>query len=150
MQLDVKIEGTDKLNRATQEMREAVARELQIALRAGGERVRDEAISSITEGNKSGRIYKRGNVTHRASAAGEAPANDTGRLAGSIQAIQKDNEALVIAGRGAVKYARFLEFGTERMAERPFMVPALEKNRAWIIERLQKAVRNAAIKAVKK
>jgi hypothetical protein len=36
-----------------------------------------------------------------------------------------------------------------RPAPRPFMQPALEKNKAWIAERLNKAVRIAAAKNVK-
>jgi HK97 gp10 family phage protein len=150
MNLSVQIEGLDRIGNATQAVRDSVAREIQVALKASGERVRGEAIKSILEGNKSGKIYRRGSVTHKASAPGEAPANDTGRLASSIISIQNKDESLVIAGRGQVKYAAFLEFGTERMAERPFMLPALEKSRNWIKERLNKAVRDGAVKAGKK
>lgn len=150
MNLSVKIDGLDRLRSSSQNVRDSVERELKAALKSSGERVRGEAIKSILEGNKSGVLYRRGSVTHKASAAGEAPANDTGRLASSIISIQNESEALVIAGRGSVKYARFLEFGTERMAERPFMIPALEKSKKWIIERLNKAVRDGAIKASKK
>jgi hypothetical protein len=33
-----------------------------------------------------------------------------------------------------------LEVGTSKMAARPAAVPAMEKNRGWIIDRLTKAV----------
>ena len=99
------------------------------------------------------RIYKRRTVTHQASAPGEAPASDTGRLVNSINSYMdtiEDDSAFVVAGRGTVKYARALEFGTTKMAARPFMFPALEKSKAWIQERLAKAVRTAAANSVRK
>lgn len=148
MEIAVKIEGLDKLSANLTQVRASIEKELTGAIRSAAEKVRGEAIQSILEGSKSGRVYKRGNVTHRASAPGEAPASDTGRLASSIQVIQTGLESLVIAGRGQVKYARFLEFGTSKMAERPFMIPALEKSRAWITTRLQKAVKDG-VKKVK-
>lgn len=141
MNLTVKIDGLDQLSRSSRMVRQSVEREMQIGLKLSSEKVRESAIESILSGNKSGRTYVRGSVTHRASAKGEAPANDTGRLASSIITIQNSLEALVIAGRGMVRYASFLEFGTTKMGERPFMMPALEKNRTWIIDRLKRAVR---------
>jgi hypothetical protein len=41
------------------------------------------------------------------------------------------------------KYALMLEVGTSKMAARPAAVPAMEKNRPWIIYRLTQAVRTA-------
>jgi HK97 gp10 family phage protein len=62
---------------------------------------------------------------HRASAPGEAPAIDTGHLVNSIQ-IEKTGQAqrTITVGAG---YALALELGTRRMAARPSMRPALEK-----------------------
>ena len=37
-------------------------------------------------------------------------------------------------------YSKFLEFGTVKMLPRPFMFPALEKHRAKIIQRINKAI----------
>jgi HK97 gp10 family phage protein len=150
MNLEVKIEGLDNIHKATQAMRDLAAKEVRLALAASGERVRGEAIKSILEGGKSGRVYKRGNIIHKASAQGEAPANDTGRLAGSISTYPNGTEQTVVAGRGLAKYARLLEFGTSKMGERPFLQPALEKSKAWIIKRLNDAVVRAAMKSVKK
>lgn len=150
MNLTVQIEGLDKIRNATTSMTRLVDNELKIALKASGEKVRGEAIQSLLEGGKSGKRYKRGNKIHTASAPGEAPANDTGRLAGSIHTIVDAHEALIIAGRGQVKYAKMLEFGTRFIAERPFMYPALEKSRQWIIKRLNDAVVRAARKSLGK
>src|SRR5262249_49879155 len=142
MDFSVQIEGLDKLAQASSEIKQAVANEVEKGLFASAQKVRTEAITSIQNGQKSGRLYKRRTVIHRASAPGEAPATDTGRLANSITAYNGGNgEAFTVAGRGTALYAPLLEFGTSKMAPRPFMVPALEKSKAWIVARLQDAVR---------
>lgn len=81
-------------------------------------KIRTTAVELVQRGPKTGKTY--GN--HQASAPGEAPATDTGSLAGSIK-IRKGEEGTwyVVAG---VAYASYLEFGTERMEARPFMTPA--------------------------
>lgn len=65
---------------------------------------------------------------HTASAPADAPAVDTGHLRNSI-GVQKIGEGAYRVGTD-VKYALYLEFGTRRMAARPFMRPALEAVRA--------------------
>jgi HK97 gp10 family phage protein len=87
-------------------------------------RIRTEAIKLILEGSKSGHVYKRRSVTHKASAPGEAPASDLGRLVQSIRVDHTPNSltARVVAG---TKYAKLLELGTQSMRPRPFMAPAV-------------------------
>ena len=76
----------------------------------------------ILSGQKTGRRYKRGEKSyHTASAAGEPPANDTGRLASSIVADSKRMESTFSAN---VDYASHLEYGTKKMQPRPFMRPS--------------------------
>ncbi len=139
--INIQIDGLDLIKGQSDKIKIAIEREINIALRSSAERIKDSAVSSILEGNKTGRIYKRGSVFHRASSAGQSPANDTGRLAGSIFTMSRPLESMVIAGRGLVRYARHLEFGTENMAERPFMMPAFIKNKDWILSRISKAVK---------
>lgn len=89
-------------------------------------------------GPKSGRIYRRSHETrrrssgnpfrrleliHRASAPGEAPANDTGSLARSFK-MRFPSQFLGELEIGAA-YAEFLELGTGRMAARPYVGPAI-------------------------
>lgn len=71
---------------------------------------------------KSGAMYG----DHQASAPGEAPAIDTGVLAASIQTEISGTEGQVFTN---AEYAEFLEFGTVRMAARPYMTPAAEAAR---------------------
>tara|TARA_R100000482_G_C5118173_1_gene144210 strand:+ start:252 stop:680 length:429 start_codon:yes stop_codon:yes gene_type:complete len=97
--------------------------------------VRNTAVESIKSGNKSGRVYKRGSVTHVASAPGQAPAADTGFLDSQITTEVKvqDNKVIgqIIA---SAPYAKHLEFGTSNILPRPFMQPALQKNKKKIVE----------------
>ncbi len=152
MEFSVQVEGLERIAKATREVQENIDRELNVALFASAKYVERQAKQSIVSGEKSGRTYKRRSVTHQASAPGEAPASNTGRLVNSINSylVKEKNTALVVAGRGTVKYAALLEFGTRLMAARPFMFPALESSRDWIRERLAAAVRKAAAKSVRK
>ena len=85
---------------------------------------RNECIRLIQQGTKSGRVYGK----HQASAPGEPPATDLGRLVQAIHVKHGSGSltALVVAGTA---YAKLLEFGTSRMAPRPFMRPAAKNVR---------------------
>ena len=79
---------------------------------------------------KHGRRSRRGRKWHTASAPGEAPAIDTGRLRQSItHQFEKtaDGQDFVVIGTtiGSPPYPRYLEFGTSRMKPRPAWLPAL-------------------------
>lgn len=142
MDLRVEVQGLDKIPKNNKRLMESIQEELSKALLASALKVESDAKTSIARGPKTGRIYVRGNITHRASAPGQAPATDTGRLINSIVSyVDKSKLAgFIIAGRGAVKYARMLEFGTVKMAARPFMLPALKKNKQWIFDRVKQAM----------
>ena len=94
----------------------------------GTEAVRNDAVTSIQSGPKTGRVYRRRGVEHQASAPGEAPASDTGRLVGSIRT---EYNMRTLSGRviASTTYAAALEYGTPRMEPRPYMRPALAGRR---------------------
>ena len=104
---------------------------------------RNTAVESILQGAKSGVTYSKYNPrrTHTASAAGEPPASDTGYLANNIL-VNIDADGFGASVESRADYSSFLEFGTSKMAARPFMQPALEENRAKI-----KRLQNQMIKA---
>jgi hypothetical protein len=66
-----------------------------------------------------------------ASAPGEAPAVQTGRLYGSIEVIKGQPLSRLIWARD--KKAHLLELGTRKMAPRPFLRPALWKNASKLL-----------------
>lgn len=106
---------------------------------AGTELVKETAIKSIQSGNKSGRIYQRRGITHQASAPGEPPASDTGRLVQSTQT-QFDTGELLGQVVFRTAYAAPLEFGTSRIEPRPYARPALEANRDKISQAIEREV----------
>jgi hypothetical protein len=63
---------------------------------------------------------------HRASAPGEPPASDTGRLLSSISHDIRVEDTLVARVGSPLKVAEWLELGTSKMAPRPFARPALD------------------------
>ena len=104
----------------------------QLVGRAGN-LVRNTAVNSINQGAKSGVVYEKYNPrrTHKASAAGEPPATDTGFLVSNIF-LNVDTDGLGASVESRADYSSFLEFGTSKMAARPFMQPALEENKPKI------------------
>lgn len=133
-----------------------VERAINDTLKGCAQIVANDAKQSVARGPKTGRIYTTRfarnrstgrifpvgtRVPHQASAPGEAPATDTGKLVGSIVADAKDGVATVEA-RSA--YALWLEYGTRYMLPRPFLLPAFERNR----ERCANVLRAAMASAV--
>lgn len=94
-----------------------------------------DAQEAIQTGEKSGKQTK----NHRASAPGQAPATDTGNLVIS-GAVDVGADGLTATVTFSSEYAEDLELGTVRMAPRPFLAPAVEKNREAFVDALVKAV----------
>lgn len=104
------------------------------ALFAGGNAIAVEAQLSITRGAVSGK-------NHRPSAPGEAPNQDTGVLGNNIETVQV--EPLRVQVTSNAPYSAPLEFGTSKMAARPFMRPARDKTRSEVEDLVVAAVRRA-------
>ena len=114
---------------------------LKQIMSASGDLIRNEAIQSIMSGSKGGRTYEKYNPrrTHIASSDGQPPASDTGFLVSNItKNIKMNGHQIEVESRA--NYSKFLEFGTQIMKARPFMFPALEKNKPKI-RRLLKTVK---------
>lgn len=102
------------------------------ALYEAGELVRQEAVDSIREGAILG-------PGHIPSAPGEAPNADTTNLDKSIDVrVNRQNTSVYVESKA--EYSAALEFGTSKMAARPFMRPALLKHRNRIVYGFVEAV----------
>lgn len=64
---------------------------------------------------KTGRVYRRRGGSHRASAAGEYPARDSGRHIATVDYKVSGSEVTVGSG---MEYAKYLRSGTYKMARR--------------------------------
>ena len=63
---------------------------------------------------------------YQASAPGEPPRKRTGTLQKSIaHEVERESNAIVARVGTKVDYGRYLEFGTRKMAARPYLQPAL-------------------------
>lgn len=105
------------------------------ALFVGGQMVETEAELSITRGSVSGK-------GHQPSAPGEPPNRDTGLLDNSIETVQTG--PLTVEVSSNAPYSSALEYGTSKMAERPFMRPALQKERQAVQQLIKQAVAKVA------
>lgn len=76
------------------------------------------------------------------SAPGEMPGIDTGALVGSIATQQAGATGALTAGGGEVDYAAYVNYGTGKMAPRPFMEPAAAHMRKVLERELAKTLKN--------
>ena len=137
-----KIANLDQFNKKLKKtLKEGAEKNVKRAVFKSTNLVRNTAVESILRGGKSGRVYEKYEPrrTHQASRAGEPPASDTGFLASQITTEVKLQEDKVVGQIiASAPYAKHLEFGTTNMLARPFMQPALQKNKKKILEIFKK------------
>ena len=114
--------------------------------------IRTDAIKSIN-GVSPGRQVDRsrqggGTYTHTAAAEGNAPNTDTGKLVSSVS-VEVNRSGLYALVGSNLDYAGFLEMGTSKMGARPWLEPALRKNRGNLNKNLSAAA-DAIIQAKSK
>lgn len=113
-------------------------REIGKALFVAGQAVQVEAQILISTGSVSGK-------GHVPSRPGEPPHNDTGVLANNIETVQIGPLHVEVSSNAP--YAAALEYGTSRMAARPYMAPAAAKARDALPRGVAAAVNRAAGRA---
>lgn len=106
------------------------------ALFVAGDEIRAEASTLITRNAVSGK-------NHVPSLPGQPPNEDTGHLRGNIEVEQ--TAPLRVQVSSNAEYSAALEYGTSKMAARPFMRPAVRNKRARITQLVGQAV-NIAIR----
>ena len=139
--MSIHIEGQEELDRKLKELAASYGRKMADALNKSVLDVHATAVKSIQE-KSPGRLVTRttagGNsYSHVAAAEGNAPNTDTGKLVSSIKFQVNTDNGIVFT---KLEYGKSLEFGTMTMGARPWLIPALESNRAKIKERFKKAV----------
>ena len=140
-----KLEGVEELQRNLRKWGANADAELSKLVNATAQSVRTNAVRSIQKGPASGVVYElyQPRRTHRASAPGQAPKTDTGRLASSVSVRKSGTMTAYVFT--PVEYGAYLEFGTQKMAARPWLLPATEKQRAaW-----EKGLRDSADRAAR-
>ena len=140
----LELQGGEQLAAALRAYGAAAEKHVGDAVNATGLELRGEIVKAYQRGPATGITYEKYNPrrTHTASAPGEAPATDTGRLASSVN-YKREGPMSATVGSNIV-YAAMLEFGTSRIAPRPASVPATEAMRPKFRQRLETALARAA------
>lgn len=117
--MGTRVRLVSRIPELTAELRRKVTQLVQVT----AFEIQADAMESMT-GGRSGRLYG----AHRASAPGEPPAIDTGLLANTIGVMSgfesRGLSAIVFVN---ADYGMHLEFGTHKMAPRPFLRPAFDR-----------------------
>lgn len=139
----IRLQGSDQLRAALREMSGEVRDEVSKAVIGTAMELRGDVVKSIQRGAKTGRVYRKYSPSriHQASAPGQAPASDTGRLANSIT-FERVNDLTASVG-SVLAYATYLEYGTSRIAPRPVFRPAVDRIRDKFNRRLEAAISGA-------
>lgn len=143
MATTIRLTGDEQVRQALSDMSDGIRAEVSKAVVGTAVELRRDVVKSIQHGPASGRLYQKYNPrrTHRASAPGQPPMSDTGRLASSI-VFDQEGDLTASVGSSLV-YALYLEYGTRKMRARPFFRPAVEEMRAKFNKRLEKAIAKA-------
>ncbi|MBI5964935.1 MAG: hypothetical protein HY863_15760 [Chloroflexi bacterium] len=136
---DIKIEGIEDLVNKLSQLGGGAEDALADGLFAGAFVMEGFVKVTIQQSGKSGRTYQRGGgKAHQASAPGEAPAIDYGHLINSIASARDGKGAIVYSN---AEHAPKLEFGTARMAARPFMRKAADEHSSEILNAIETTTR---------
>lgn len=170
MTVEIRLEGSDALKAALRNMSAEMQAEVSKAVVGTAIELRTDVVKRIQSGPPQGWMYYRIpggkymtvrqgspdgrpvafipgpgshnlSYSHRASAPGQPPMSDTGRLANSVT-FDTDGPLTATVG-SALIYARWLEYGTRKIKPRPAWVPAVEDMRPKYLSRLEKAIARA-------
>lgn len=144
MKTSVRVEGTKSVTEALARLDAQATSDVRDVINATAQNIRSTAIRSIKNSPANGRVYR----NHTASAEGNPPRTDTGRLVSSIAVVTDDQANNLEAEIGAyINYAAHLEYGTRNMGARPFMFPALEQNMKGYMTKMKQALQKAIARA---
>jgi len=140
VRINIEMDGISALSRQLAELAgdaDAVMTEIVTNLAVDTQR---EAVQGIQRGPATGAVRPDGS---RASAPGEYPMSDTGRLANNVVANLPTSGNISAEVGTNIQYGRYLEFGTSRMAARPWLLPSFNKAKAGVEGKLKRAIERA-------
>lgn len=138
MSITVTVTGEEGVVATLQARADEIETKVQAVVTKYALKIEEKVKKKIAQAPATGRVYTRGEgITHQASAPGEPPASDTGRLVSNIRHVLMGMAAKVIAD---TEYAAALAFGTDTIQPRPFMKPVLDEIRDDFIRDLRAAL----------
>lgn len=140
MNVEMEVEGLEDFRAALQQAKADVRVRAERAVRRSVFRVQTAARHRINRGPASGIVYEKyvPRRTHQASAPGQPPMSDEGRLAASIESDVSGLAGWVFT---RLKYGLYQEVGTKRMAARPWLLPSIEEDAPKFREELMEILR---------
>lgn len=129
-----KLKGDKALERKLKKYVKSAPKVIDALLAKAAFHTHNVAVTSIQNSPATGEVYTRGNITHRASAPGEAPATDTGQLVQNITVKKEDIMHYTVGSRKDAPHGFWLEFGTSRMDARPWLTPAYQQGKKKLNE----------------
>jgi len=143
--VEIEIEGLKALGKRFGDLTPDIAKKVKRAINLGAYAVERTAIKSI-KSRSGGRRYRHKGKTHIASRPHKPPNARDGHLDKNI--IVTTGQGIITKGyfalvRSRAKYSKSLEYGTKRMAPRPFMRKALQANIKSIVKNINDAKREA-------
>lgn len=141
--MTMRIEGTAELEKALADIGRDAQSHVSDAVNATGLELRADIVRRYQGGPASGVVYQKYSPrrTHQASAEGEAPATDTGRLASGVVFSRLGRFSAEV--KSTVAYGPMLEFGTQNIGMRPAWRPAINAMQPKFLKRLEDALRKA-------
>ena len=147
MKTKIKIKNLSRLERKLLRIPSDVLKPLKRQLFLSANTVSTTAIKGIQGGSRTGVIYYRGGKSSQRSGPGEYPKTDRGGLVSSI--FVKPIKAIGGLGYAVgtkIKYGIALEFGTRKMAARPWLFPSFKSN----VKEIKRDVKRTLNKVLKR
>jgi phage gpG-like protein len=132
--VEVKIEGLDDLFADLNRLGELSDDLIMDTINDVAMDTQQEAVRGIQRGPASGQPRADGS---RASAPGEFPMSDTGRLASNVDMILATPAKMQAKVGTNIIYGAYLEFGTSRMAARPWLERSFRKAAEGVAKELK-------------
>ena len=142
MSMTVRVRNMGRLQFKVKSLPVKTRRGVVRAMRSLAVPIEEDIRKSIRSGAKTGKVVKRYRPERivQTSAPGQAPADDLGLLANSVEVDVDPVQFNLNVGAGAI-YAAPLELGSRRMLPRPFLRPAVRRWRKRIVDTIKAAVR---------
>lgn len=147
---DVKAEvkGTSDFILKLGNISEKAGVEVRKAINQGALMVKTDALRLIKKTSFGKKYMRKGKIMFR-SKPGDAPNKMDGNLERNIRVSTGKydmGKTYYAEVRSEVPYAKSLEYGTKKMAKRPYMIPAIEKNKKPISDLVTRAIMRTMLK----
>lgn len=122
----VEITGTEKFFKALKDMKDYSEKEYKKILSDAAVTTHKTAVKHIQNDNPSGQTYGRRSIRHKASAAGQYPTTDTGKLVRNIT-LEPEGGGYTVGSRAGAPHGFYLEFKPPSQGGRPWLSRAFDE-----------------------